>query len=32
MSCLSQRMAVYHDIQTENNRKPMLIPDPANKT
>jgi hypothetical protein len=32
MSRLSQRMAVYHDIQTENNRKPMLIPGPANKT
>jgi hypothetical protein len=32
MSRLSQRMAVYCDIQTENNRKPMLIPDPANKT
>jgi hypothetical protein len=25
-------MAVYHDIQTENNCKPMLIPDPANET
>jgi hypothetical protein len=34
MSRLSQRTAVYCDIQTENNRKPMpmLIPDPANET
>jgi hypothetical protein len=32
MSRSSQRMAVYCDIQTENNCKPMLIPDPANKT
>jgi hypothetical protein len=32
MSCSSQRMAVYCDIQTENNCKPMLIPDLANKT
>ncbi len=32
MSHLSQRMAVYHGIQTENNCKPMLILDPASKT
>ncbi len=32
MSRLSQRMAVYCGIQTENNHKPMLIPDPANET
>jgi hypothetical protein len=32
MSRSSQKMAVYCDIQTENNCKPMLIPDPANKT
>jgi hypothetical protein len=32
MSRLSQRMAVHCDIQTENNCKPMLIPDPANET
>ncbi len=32
MSRLSQRMTVYCDIQTENNRKPMLIPNPANET
>jgi len=32
MSRSSQRMAIYCDIQTENNRKPMLLPDPANET
>ncbi len=32
MSRSSQRMTVYRDIQTENNHRPMLIPDPANKT
>lgn len=28
----SQRIAAYCDIQTENTRKSMLIPDPANET
>ena len=32
MSRSSQRMAIYCDIQTENNPTPMLLPDPENET
>ncbi len=32
LSRSSTRMAIYHDIQVENKRKPMLVPNPANKT
>ncbi len=32
LSHSSTRMAIYHDIQVKNKRKPMLVPDPANKT
>jgi hypothetical protein len=32
LSRLSTRMAIYYDIQVKNKRKPMLVPDPANKT
>ncbi len=32
LSRSSTRMAIYHDIQVKNKCKPMLVPDPANKT
>jgi hypothetical protein len=28
----STRMAIFHNIQVKNKRKPMFVPDPANKT
>jgi hypothetical protein len=31
LSHSSTRMAIYHDIQVKNKRKPLLVPDPANK-
>ena len=31
LSRSSTRMAIYHDIQVKNKRKPLLVPDPANK-
>ncbi len=32
LSRSSTRMAIYHNIQVKNKHKPMLVPDPANKT
>jgi hypothetical protein len=32
LSHSSTRMAIYLDIQVKNKRKPMLVPNPANKT
>ncbi len=32
LSCSSTRMAIYHNIQVKKKRKPMLVPNPANKT
>ncbi len=32
LSRSSTRMAIYHDIQVKNKRKPMFVPNPANKT
>ncbi len=32
LSHSSTRMAIYHGIQVKNKHKPMLVPNPANKT